>query len=160
SNVPPTRRTRPLWSGTVSEKSHLPPGERRMRESRATQKTPARLLRGLAAVLGSLLLAVVAGEIVVRLAASHMPGVRLLAEPLGTRRREPQTCAELLHAYRDHLVPFRVWKGFRCNSLGFHDVEFRRERTPGTFRIVGLGDSFAYGNVTYGRSYLTLAEAL
>ncbi|MEW6272989.1 MAG: hypothetical protein AB1689_27240 [Thermodesulfobacteriota bacterium] len=131
------------------------------RDTARRNRPPAgRRARALLPVLGGLLLSVAAGEALVRLAATSLPGVRLLAEPLGTRRDEPQTFAELQHAYRDHVVPFREWNGFRCNSLGFHDVEFRREKAPGTLRIVALGDSFAYGSVTYGRCYLTLAEAL
>jgi hypothetical protein len=115
-----------------------------------------RLLRALLV----LLLSVLAAEAVVRGAASRVPGIRLLAEPLGTRRREPQTFGEFRRAYGDHLVPFRDLHGFRCNSLGFHDVEFERARSPGTLRVVALGDSFTFCGSAYPRCYLTLAEAL
>jgi hypothetical protein len=100
-----------------------------------------------------------AGEATVRVAAHWLPGVRTLAEPRGTRVRDPETFAEFQHAYRDHLTPYRELHGFRCNSLGFHDLEPVPALPPGGMRIVALGDSFAYGTVPYGHSYLTLVEA-
>ena len=48
----------------------------------------------------------------------------------------------------------------RLNSLGFNDTEFSTEKAPGTFRIVALGDSFAFGVVPYRYNYLTLLEDL
>jgi hypothetical protein len=84
----------------------------------------------------------------------------LLAEPRGARRNEPETFAEFQEAFREHLIPNRSWYGFPCNSLGFHDREFPADVSPGTLRIVALGDSFTFGLVPYPRSYLTLAEAL
>ena len=47
---------------------------------------------------------------------------------------------------------------FFLNSKGFKDVEFKKEKEPGTYRIVALGDSFAYGVVPYKYNYLTLLE--
>jgi hypothetical protein len=62
----------------------------------------------------------------------------------------------------DSYNRFRVkagssYYGFPINSLGFHDTEFSR---PGgeRFRIVALGDSFAFGVVPYQDNYLTLLE--
>ncbi|HSD55065.1 MAG TPA: SGNH/GDSL hydrolase family protein [Burkholderiales bacterium] len=46
----------------------------------------------------------------------------------------------------------------RLNSLGFNDTEFSTEKAPGAFRIVALGDSFAFGVVPYRYNYLTLLE--
>ena len=46
----------------------------------------------------------------------------------------------------------------RLNSVGFNDTEFATEKAPGTFRIVALGDSFAFGVVPYRYNYLTLLE--
>jgi hypothetical protein len=46
----------------------------------------------------------------------------------------------------------------RLNSLGFNDTEFSTEKTSGAFRIVALGDSFAFGVVPYRYNYLTLLE--
>jgi lysophospholipase L1-like esterase len=46
--------------------------------------------------------------------------------------------------------------GRPLNSGGFKDVEHARDKAPGTFRIVALGDSFAFGSVPYEDNYLTL----
>ena len=50
------------------------------------------------------------------------------------------------------------YHGFRLNSKGFHDIEYPLEKPKTTFRIVALGDSFAYGIVPYQFNYLTLLE--
>ena len=47
---------------------------------------------------------------------------------------------------------------FQLNSKGFKDVEFSPQKAAGTYRILGLGDSFAYGVVPYQNTYLTLLE--
>src|ERR1041384_3891860 len=48
---------------------------------------------------------------------------------------------------------------FHLNSKGFKDVEFNLKKDEGTYRVVGLGDSFAFGIVPYEYNYLTLLEA-
>ena len=47
---------------------------------------------------------------------------------------------------------------FHLNSKGFKDVEFKQQKEEGTYRILGLGDSFAFGVVPYKNSFLTLLE--
>lgn len=47
---------------------------------------------------------------------------------------------------------------FTLNSLGFKDVEFSIDKDDRTYRILGLGDSFAFGVVPYAHNYLTLLE--
>ncbi len=47
---------------------------------------------------------------------------------------------------------------FKLNSQGFKDVEFTVEKPAGIDRILGIGDSFAYGVVPYQYNYLTLLE--
>src|ERR1044072_4578912 len=47
---------------------------------------------------------------------------------------------------------------FRLNSRGFKDVEFTVKKEDGTYRILGMGDSFAFGVVPYQDNYLTLLE--
>lgn len=47
---------------------------------------------------------------------------------------------------------------FKLNSQGFKDVEFTVEKPAGINRILGIGDSFAYGVVPYQYNYLTLLE--
>jgi hypothetical protein len=54
--------------------------------------------------------------------------------------------------------PFDVLFGFKLNSRGFHDTEFQQEKTPGSIRIVGIGDSFVFGAVPYQYNFLTLLE--
>jgi lysophospholipase L1-like esterase len=55
--------------------------------------------------------------------------------------------------------PFeREYGEFPLNSHGFKDVEFEKQKAPGTYRILGIGDSFAYGVVPYPANYLTLLE--
>lgn len=47
---------------------------------------------------------------------------------------------------------------FPLNSKGFKDVEFNEKKDEGTYRILGLGDSFAFGVVPYENNYLTLLD--
>jgi SGNH hydrolase-like domain, acetyltransferase AlgX len=54
--------------------------------------------------------------------------------------------------------PFASYGKFRLNSLGFRGKEFTPKPAHG-FRIVALGDSFAFGVVPYDANYLTLIEA-
>lgn len=54
--------------------------------------------------------------------------------------------------------PFSRDYDFRLNSHGFKDVEFSIEKPDGTFRILGIGDSFAFGVIPYSNNYLTLLE--
>lgn len=60
--------------------------------------------------------------------------------------------------YRFRGKPFARYWDFRLNSRGFHDVEFT-EKENSTYRILGIGDSFAYGAVPHGQNYLTLLGA-
>ena len=126
-----------------------------MKPSRPRARSSAELISTL---LVAALLSLLAGEAVVRLAATWLPAVRLLAEPVGSRLHEPQSFAEFREAFADHLEPFREWWGFRSNSLGFHDVEFAAKLPDGAFRVVALGDSFAYGTVPYPHAHLTITE--
>lgn len=52
--------------------------------------------------------------------------------------------------------PFAKDWDFRLNSRGFKDVEFSENKDPGVIRIVGIGDSFAFGVVPYKYNYHTL----
>jgi hypothetical protein len=47
---------------------------------------------------------------------------------------------------------------FQLNSLGFKDLEFNLNKAPNTFRIVAIGDSFAYGVVPYQYNFFTVLE--
>lgn len=54
--------------------------------------------------------------------------------------------------------PFADDWNFKLNSLGFKDKEFSEKKAKG-YRIVALGDSFAFGVVPYQDNYLTLVES-
>lgn len=56
-----------------------------------------------------------------------------LIEDTGGVRHDP----ELLFAF----VPDKIWDGVRVNSHGYRTREFDLPKTPGTIRIVSLGDS-------------------
>ncbi|HEV7348048.1 SGNH/GDSL hydrolase family protein [Telluribacter sp.] len=47
--------------------------------------------------------------------------------------------------------------GFPLNSKGFKDIEYNLKK-DGTFRIVGIGDSFTFGVVPYSYNYLKILE--
>ncbi|MAE69617.1 MAG: hypothetical protein CME06_04005 [Gemmatimonadetes bacterium] len=54
--------------------------------------------------------------------------------------------------------PFADELDFKLNSLGFKDEEFA-QRDPRIYRILGIGDSFAFGIVPYKYNYLSLIES-
>jgi SGNH hydrolase-like domain, acetyltransferase AlgX len=54
--------------------------------------------------------------------------------------------------------PYAQDYNFKLNSLGFKDKEFT-EKKENTYRIIGIGDSFAFGVVPYEYNYLTLLES-
>jgi len=51
-----------------------------------------------------------------------------------------------------------VFPEIRTNSWGMRDQEYTRQKPPGVFRILALGDSFAYGRVDIAFNFLTLLE--
>lgn len=55
--------------------------------------------------------------------------------------------------------PFASDYDSNLNSKGFKDVEFEKVKAEGVFRILGIGDSFAFGVVPYQHNYHTLLEA-
>lgn len=54
--------------------------------------------------------------------------------------------------------PFSDDWNFKLNAEGFKDKAFT-EKKEKTYRIIGIGDSFAFGIVPYEYNYLTLLEA-
>ncbi len=63
---------------------------------------------------------------------------------------------ERIDHYKNSL-PARMDRDPR-NSQGFNDTEWAIPKPPGTFRIVALGDSFAFGVVGYEKNFLTILE--
>lgn len=59
---------------------------------------------------------------------------------------------------RFRAQPYSLNYTFRLNSHGFKDVEWEPRKRPGTVRVLGIGDSFAFGVVPYEDNYLTLVE--
>ena len=54
--------------------------------------------------------------------------------------------------------PFSDDWNFKLNSKGFKDKEFTK-KNPDIYRIIGIGDSFAFGVVPYQYNYLTVLES-
>lgn len=54
--------------------------------------------------------------------------------------------------------PFADDWNFKLNSKGFKDKEFTKKK-PDIYRIIGIGDSFAFGVVPYQYNYLTVLES-
>ena len=54
--------------------------------------------------------------------------------------------------------PFAPDWDSHLNSLGFKDEEFSK-KDPSTYRILGIGDSFAFGVVPYRHNYQRLLES-
>ncbi len=73
-----------------------------------------------------------------------------LPDPQLEFRLKPNFCGKQI------ATEFRV--SVRTNSSGFRDdQEFRREKPPGTYRILGLGDSFTFGwGVEGNQTYLSV----
>jgi hypothetical protein len=107
-----------------------------------------------------LLLAVLSGELAVRLAAVFSFEVRYLATA-GRRKgpREFRSLDEYLASPSTHAIPHRNFMNYWANALGLYDEEFVIPKPPGRFRIMALGDSFTYGSVPYPDSVMTLLEA-
>lgn len=102
-------------------------------------------------VLG-ILIALVLAEGAVRLYFAVVP-----APASSTYVRDPDT------GYRFRPGPF--WEDNRnpsdiVNSLGFRDREHARAKPPGTYRIVGIGDSFVLGAVPPEQNFLRLLERM
>lgn len=100
------------------------------------------LFRGCRDVLIIILITVSLGEVSLR--------VYNLIDPL------PIFYSESYNRFRGK--PFSPDGNFHLNSRGFKDVEFNTSKAVGTTRILGIGDSFAFGIVPYKDNYLTLTE--
>lgn len=93
----------------------------------------ARLLK-LALVSASLLLSLLLGEVACRLFVGNPPDLLDKSDPVfGSRYRRGAVATRIVDGQQ---VPVRI------NSDGFNSPELPRERTPGTARLLFLGDSF------------------
>src|SRR5262245_53635080 len=112
------------------------------------------------AVGWGLVVALVAAEVLTRVATWLSPQVQYLA----TAGTEPPTRSfDTLEAYlasqSAQVVPHRDWLNYWTNALGFNDEEFTVPKPAGRFRIMALGDSFTYGLVPYPYTVMTLLES-
>jgi lysophospholipase L1-like esterase len=119
----------------------------RARRAVAAYYERSRTLRLADAVFWNLSVVFLVGEATLAI-ASQLSNHPLLASPnAGTQSR--------IETQRQELLAFYGADG--VNARGFNDTEWSRE--PGdAFRIVALGDSFAFGVVGYQRNFLTLLE--
>ncbi len=120
----------------------------RVRRAVAAYYERSRMLRLGDTVFWNFSVVLLAGEAMLTV-ASQFSNHPLLASPnAGTQSRIETQRQELLAFYRADDV----------NSRGFNDTEWTPE--PGdAFRIVALGDSFAFGVVGYQHNFLTILEA-
>jgi hypothetical protein len=93
-------------------------------------------------IVGITIIAVMLGEISLRVYDHFQPSYFFYKESYNKRFRGK---------------PFASHGKFKLNSLGFRGKEFTPKPVNG-YRIVALGDSFAFGVVPYDANYLTLIE--
>ena len=83
-------------------------------------------------ILLSLGVALLTGEAAVRVAANFLPEVRYLSTMrVKSRLRHHATLEAFLKAQSTHLVPYRNWRNYFNNALGFNDAEFEIPKPPG-----------------------------
>jgi hypothetical protein len=85
-------------------------------------------------------------EIVLRLLRYRSPLLQYLLYLPGEPPRwdRASSLAELVGIAPFHPPPFRAWGPFKLDALGFATPPYARDKTPGTFRILALGDSFTF----------------
>ena len=112
------------------------------------RRAGAGFFRLAAGALAALLIAVLTGEIALRLLRPHNTFLQAVlhsrADPI--RFDHVQSLEALLAASPAPPVPFDVWGGFKCNARGFRTHEYAREKAPGTYRVLALGDSFTFAS--------------
>jgi len=112
---------------------------------------PSRMLPRLALAASSLVVALGAGELMVRLVDPD-PTPQLLEQARYEATPNPRL--------RYRLRPGAPDGRHRINSAGFRDRETSRRKPPGTVRIVAVGDSVTYGSAAREASYPEQLERL
>ncbi len=108
-----------------------------------------------------LTVAAAAAEIGVRLAAAYSQDVRYFATVgMDFAPSDDGSLEDFLRPYAKQLVPHQIHNNYYTNALGFADREFAADKQAGTLRIMAIGDSFAYGSVSYPQNVLTIVEEL
>ncbi|MBN2564950.1 MAG: hypothetical protein JXB46_04490 [Candidatus Eisenbacteria bacterium] len=109
-----------------------------------------KLLRGLGLALIGLTIAFLVGEGLLRLFLTVAP----------TPESSPYV-VDPKAAYRLRPTPVELFDDPNCdhiNALGFRGREYAREKPRGSYRVLGIGDSFVYGNVPLEDNFLRVAE--
>ena len=123
----------------------------------AKPKQPSRLRRRLGLAAAGLLVALIVAEVLVRVAAlapsidPHMSW--LIADDHLPYKPKPGS------HIRGKVPSGEYQYDHRHNSLGFRDSEHDTKKPPGTFRILGVGDSFTAGwGAPFEQTYLRRLE--
>ena len=109
-----------------------------------------KFLRGLGLTIMVVTIAFIVGEGFLRLFLVLVPtpsGSPYLREPYAAYRLRPTPIEDVDDPDSDHI-----------NQLGFRDREHAVEKCEGAYRILGIGDSFVYGNVPLEDNFLRVAE--
>ena len=109
-----------------------------------------KFLRGLGLTIMGVTIAFLVGEGLLRLFFVLAPtpsGSSYLGDPHAGYRLRPTPIEDVVDPDSDHI-----------NQLGFRDREHAIEKPDGTYRILGIGDSFVYGNVPLEDNFLRVAE--
>ena len=127
---------------------------------RPAPRVRRRVLRGGLALIAALALL----ELALRLLGPDLPGGQTLLYHPDDRGRYDgaATLEELLQRSVMGFEPGTLWQGFVKNSRAFRTVEYGEAKPPGTFRVLVLGDSFAYssGGVPYRSHWPELLRQL
>jgi lysophospholipase L1-like esterase len=102
------------------------------------------LLNGALAAVSMLLFAAFL-EVVLRLAFARSLDFSMEMWKYAVALKEPVPDARLSFAHRPNRSAFLMGVPFSINSAGLRDREFPREKPPGVYRIVWLGDSTTVG---------------
>jgi hypothetical protein len=105
-----------------------------------------------------LALAAGSAELLVRIAAAMSFNVKYLATAGIAHTPAFTSLEDFVGIIGPELAPHRVVGNYYTNGLGFADKEFSVEKRAGTLRIMGIGDSFTFGSVSYPRNVITLVQ--
>ena len=98
-----------------------------------------------ALLAASLFLSVASGELVLRLAFARSLDFSMEMWKYAVLLKQPVPDPRLSFVHRLNRSAFLMGVPFSTNSAGLRDREFPREKPPGVYRIVWLGDSTAVG---------------
>jgi hypothetical protein len=113
------------------------------------------LASGILLLAFGLALAAGSAELLTRIAAAMSSEVKYLATAGVAHTPGPfKSLEDFLSIAAPTLAAHRVSNNYYTNSLGFADKEFSVDKPAGTLRIMGIGDSFTFGAVSYPETVL------